>query len=93
MVLAKEVVRPEKPDGPPLFGKGMTLSVSHIARLTQMGVQSVVVEGRPVVMEGEETLEEQLKKLDARFARVEQDIVMEKLKIALQQHITRSMET
>lgn len=92
MILAKEVVRPEKPDGPPLFGKGMSLSASHIERLVQMGVQSIVVEGRPVVMEGDRSLEEQLQDLETRFARCEQDAFMQKLKAALQRYITRTME-
>ena len=91
MILAKEVVRPEKPDGPPLFGRGMTLSASHIERLAGMGIQSIVVEGRPVVMEGDESLEDQLKNLEERFLRCGQDAFMRKLKAALQRHITRMM--
>ena len=90
MVLAKEVVRPEKPDGPPLFGKGMALSSSHIERLAQMGIQFIVVEGRPVVMEGDLSTDEQLEKLEARFARCGTDPLMQTLKAAVERHIART---
>ena len=91
MILAKEVVRPEKPDGPPLFGKGMTLSAAHIERLAAMGIQSIVVEGRPVAMEGDESLDDQLKCLEERFVRSGQDAFMKKLQAAMQRHITKMM--
>ena len=91
MILAKEVVRPEKPDGPPLFGKGMALSATHIERLAGLGIQSIVVEGRPVVMEGDESLEVQLRNLEERFVRCGQDPFMQRLKGALQRHLTRMM--
>lgn len=92
MTLAKEVVRPDKPDGPPLFGKGMALTATHIERLANMGIQAIVVEGRPVAMEGEESLDTQLQQLDARFARAGQDPYMQKLFVALRSHITKMME-
>lgn len=89
MILAKEVVRVDRPDGPPLFGKGMVLSASHIERLANMGIQAIVVEGRPVDMEGDESLADQLNHLEARFARAGQDAFMQKLQAALRRHITR----
>ena len=92
MILAKEVVRPDKPDGPPLFGKEMVLSASHIERLASMGVQAIVVQGRPVSMEDDESLEEQLINLEARFTRVGQDAFMNKLKTTLIRHITKMMQ-
>jgi hypothetical protein len=91
MILAKEVVRPEKPEGPPLFGKGMTLSDTHIERLAGLGIQTIVVEGRPVVMEGDESLGDQLNNLEERFTRCGQDAFMQKLKAALQRHIAKMM--
>ena len=92
MVLAKEVVRPDKPDGPSLFGKGMALTTAHIERLGDMGIQAVVVEGRPVVMEGEESLEELLAKMEARFARVKGNAVMDKMSETMGRHLSKMME-
>jgi len=92
MVLAREVMRPEKPDGPPLFGKGAVLSASQIERLAAIGVRSVVVEGRPVVVEGEEPLDEQLRRLERRLSRASRDPFMERLRDALCRHLTRIME-
>ena len=93
MILAREVVRPDKPDSPALFGKGMTLSAAHIERLGQMGIHGIVVEGRPVAMEDDETLAVQLEKLEARFARAGQDVFMQKLQDVLRRHIMRMMGT
>jgi hypothetical protein len=91
MILAKEIVHPDKSNGPPLFGKGLRLSAAHIERLANIGIQAVVVEGRPVVMEGDAGLDDQLKSLEDRFVRCGQDPFMQQLKAALQRHITRML--
>jgi hypothetical protein len=91
MVLGKEVVRPERSAGPPLFGKGMTLSAAHIERLATMGIQAIVVEGGPVAIEGDASLEQQLNDLDERFSRWEYDAVMQKIKASLHRHINKLM--
>lgn len=91
MILAKEIVHPDKSNGPPLFGKGMRLSATHIERLANIGIQTVVVEGRPVVIEGDASLDDQLKCLDDRFIHCGQDPFMQRLKSALQRHITRML--
>ena len=56
-----------------------------------MGVQSVSVEGHPVKVEGDATLEDMLAKLDKRFSRVEDDDLMKKVKEMYRKQIFRSM--
>ena len=68
MVLAKDVLTPE---GRVLCGKGTVLSDSLIERLKKMEISHVLVEGHPVQVEGEKTLEEELRDIDVRFSRVE----------------------
>jgi hypothetical protein len=91
MVLARSVINPNSP-GVPVCGKGIPLTDSLIERLTQMGIQSVTVEGHPVVVEGESTLEEMLIKLDEKFRRLEGDSLMMKIKEIYKRRLIRSME-
>ncbi len=91
MILARDVKKPENPDGPPICGKGMALTGQLIERLKLMGIQMVVVEGHPVWMEGDKTVEEQLALLDRRFAKVCQEPLMAKLKEIYRAYITKSM--
>lgn len=91
MVLAKEIRPDDNPASSPLCGKGVTLSDSLISRLTSMGIQSVFVEGHPVMLEGEKTVEETLASLDKRFAKVSEDPLMQKLREIYQRQIIRSM--
>lgn len=93
MVLAREVLRPTRPNGPVLFGRGVTLNEAAIERLQQIGVEFITVKGRPVAMESDETLEEQLDKLNRRFHSVEHDPGMMKLKQLFRKQIMRSMGT
>ena len=67
MVLEQPVMRSDKPDGLPVFGKGIKLTQAGIERLKQIGVQAITVEGHPVVIEGEETLEQILADMEHRF--------------------------
>ena len=67
MVLAKEV---ETPDGRVLCGKGTALSPSIIARILKMDISHITVEGHPVAVEGEKTLEQELRDIEKRFSRV-----------------------
>ena len=92
MVLAKKVTRPDKPDGPALFGKDAELTDTLIDRLKQIGVAAITVEGHPIVMEGDESLEQQLGKLDNSFRFVEDDPYMMKIKEIIKKQIVRSME-
>ncbi len=91
MVLAQEIKNSDNPSGMTICGKGVKLTESLISRLTQMGVQSVSVEGHPVKVEGDATLEDMLAKLDKRFSRVEDDDLMKKVKEMYRKQIFRSM--
>ena len=92
MVLARNVTNPNSPNGAPICGKGIPLTDSLIDRLVRMGVQSIIVDGHPIVVEGESTLEEMLSKLDNRFRRVGEDPLMAKIKEIYKKRLTRSME-
>ncbi len=91
MVLAKEIKTDNNPASPPICGKGLVLTDSLLSRLTSMGVQSIVVEGHPVRLEGEKTLEETLDLLEKRFSKVSDDSLMVKLKEIYRRQIVRSM--
>lgn len=91
MVLAKEIKPDDNPASSPLCGKGVTLSDSLINRLTSMGIQSVFVEGHPIRLEGEKTLEETIEILDKRFAKVSEDPLMQKLREIYRKQTIRSM--
>ena len=68
MTLAKEILNPE---GLVLCGAGTALSPALIERLAGMDIVDVTVEGHPVNIEGEKTLQEELQEIDLRFHRVE----------------------
>lgn len=91
MVLAREIRSSNEPNARILCGKGVMLTESLISRLRQMGVESVNVEGHPVRMEGEQTVEDMLAALDQRFSRVAQDPAMMKIKEIYRRQILRSM--
>jgi hypothetical protein len=93
MVLAKDVLKPDASSAMPICGKGMVLTDSLIERMGRMGVARVTVQGHPVMVEGEATLEQQLARLDARFKRHEGDPLMRKMKEIYQRLIIRMMET
>jgi hypothetical protein len=80
MILAQDIKNPDNPEGPPLCGKGVTLTDSLLDRLQRMGIQSIAVEGHPVNIEGEKSLEEELEILDRRFRKVTDDPLMNKLR-------------
>jgi hypothetical protein len=91
MKLAKEVVRPENPSGPAICGKGMELTESLLDRLRNMGIRSVTVQGHPVWLEGDRTLEEMLEDLDRRFIHVAGDTLTGRLKNIYREYLLRSM--
>jgi len=91
MVLAKEIKSSDDPASMTLCGKDVTLTESLIERLQRMGIQSVTVEGHPVTVEGEATLEQMLSALDSRFLRVEGDSLMMRVKEMFRKQILRSM--
>jgi hypothetical protein len=91
MALARDIKNPDSPDGPPMCGKGVVLTEALISRLQQKNVQAITVEGRPVKVDGDKSLEELLQLLDRRFRRVVQDPLMIRLKEIYRQHLIRSL--
>ncbi len=90
MVLARDICREDAVAGPPICGKGMTLTVSLIERLKRMGVQTIIVEGRPVRMEDDKTQEELLDDLDRRFRKVADDPLTGNLKEIYRAYIAKA---
>ncbi|GLI37091.1 hypothetical protein KI811_14080 [Geobacter hydrogenophilus] len=91
MVLARDIRRADNPQGPPICGRGTTLTESLIERLKNLGIKSITVEGHPVVIEGEKTLEDLLADLDRRFGKVANVPLMMRLKEIYRRIIIRSM--
>lgn len=91
MVLAQEVRNNNKPSNMLICGKGVELTESLLDRLKKMGIQSVSVEGHPVMVEGEMTVQEMLASLDMRFSRVNNDVLMMKVKELYKKQLLRSM--
>lgn len=91
MVLARDVRRADNPQGPPICGRGTTLSRSLIERLRNLGITSIMVEGHPVTVEGEKTLDDLLADLDRRFSKVANVPLMARLKEMYRRNIVRSM--
>ncbi|MFZ5864113.1 MAG: hypothetical protein ACOYXR_14920 [Nitrospirota bacterium] len=91
MVLARDVTRPGVSQGPPICGQGTALTVALIERLARMEVASVVVEGHPVVVEGEPSPDEQVAALDRRFSRVGDDLLMARLKTIFRGRLLRTL--
>jgi hypothetical protein len=92
MVLAKEVRKEDDEISPPICGKGIVLTESLLSRLERMGIQALSVEGHPVTMEGDKTVDELLMALDKRFSKVMDDPIMIKLKDIYKETIIKSME-
>lgn len=67
MVLAKDV---ETPEGRVLCGKGTVLDQKLIDRLQRMEISHITVEGHPVAIEGEKTIDQELRDLEERFSKV-----------------------
>ncbi len=91
MVLAKEIKSSDDPSSMTICGKGVRLTESLIDRLRQMGIQTMTVEGHPVAVAGDASLEEMLAALDKRFIRVANDPLMTKIKELYRKQIERSM--
>lgn len=85
MILARDIATPE---GRVLCGKGTVLSEALLDRLRRMEISSLTVEGHPVDITGEPTLEEQLAALDARFSRVKDSKPLLYIKKALAKRLT-----
>ncbi|MFQ5579226.1 MAG: hypothetical protein ACE5FZ_01325 [Nitrospiria bacterium] len=92
MTLAKPVMRPDSESEMPVCGAGTVLTESLIDRMNQMGIASLIVQGHPVVIEGEETPEAKIKALDYRFRRVCTDPIMLRLKGIYKERLKRLAE-
>ena len=80
MKLAKPVMNDR---GMILCGPGTELTEQTIARLSEMDVKRIAVEGRPIDTGREEkSLSRQLEDLDVHFRRVDGDPLMKKIKNA-----------
>jgi len=91
MILARDVVRADNPNGPPICGKGVELTESLIERLRNLGVQSITVQGHPLALEGEKCLDDLLDDLEKRFRRVADDPLASRLKQIYRDYLVRSM--
>ena len=91
MILGQDIKSSEDPSAMTVCGKGVTLKESLIDRLRDMGIQTLTVEGHPVKMEGETSIEEMTAALDKRFSRVTNEPLMMKIKEIYRRHIQRSM--
>ncbi|MFY9397957.1 MAG: hypothetical protein WAR22_06285 [Desulfomonilia bacterium] len=91
MVLAKPVLNEA---GMPLCAEGTELTESIIDRLRRLNVPFLTLKGRPVDMgETEPSLQERISKLRERFAPVQGDPTMERVRVAIEQAvISESME-
>lgn len=67
MVLAKDVTTPE---GRVLCGKGTVLTQSLLDRFRKMELAQLTVDGHPVAMPGEKSLQEELQEIEERFSEV-----------------------
>ena len=77
MVLAKAV---ENDRGMTLYGEGTELTEKAIARLSNMEIERITVQGHPVDMgDGGQSLEGQIEALRNRFRKVRQDSLMRKI--------------
>lgn len=83
MVLAKEA---STEDGRVLCGPGTELTAEIIDRLARSGISAVSVEGHPVKLPGEKSLSQRIKDLDARFAKVKDDAVLNALMKLIAEH-------
>ncbi|MCS7278952.1 MAG: hypothetical protein NZ530_02700 [Thermodesulfobacteriaceae bacterium] len=68
-------------NGRVLCGKGIELTEEHIKRFYELGVNFVTVEGHPVNLPWEKTLEEELQALNKRFEGIKDPTLLEIKKI------------
>ncbi|MDG4476238.1 hypothetical protein [Thiovibrio frasassiensis] len=87
MVLGKEILNPE---GMVLCGAGTPLTPALIERLINMDVVDITVEGHPVILGDEKTLQEELHEIDLRFQRVEDIAPLMYLKKRIQAKLAAS---
>jgi len=92
MVLAKEVFQRGSASTLPMCGKGVVLTEVLIERMIRLEIQTLSVEGHPVELPGELSLEEQLDRLDRRFQKVENEPRMIRIKEMFKKSFMKSRE-
>lgn len=60
-----------------LCGKGIEITAEMLKRFEELGVSYVTVEGTPVKLPWEKTLEEELEALEARFQGVKEETLLQ----------------
>jgi len=91
MVLAREVCRSDSTSNVPICGKNVMITSELIRRFDLMGIKSLYVKGRPIVQEGQPSLETMLKDLDCRFNIVRNDHLTMKVHEIYTAYLKRSM--
>ncbi|HXE96958.1 MAG TPA: hypothetical protein VN642_11165 [Dongiaceae bacterium] len=91
MTLARDVFRGNSPSGIPVCGKGTVLTDVLIKRLENMDVQTVYVEGHPVLEEGELSFDDHLRELDGRFIKTLHEPLNAMLYNIYKAHLIKSM--
>lgn len=90
MKLAKPVTNKR---GMPLCGAGTELTEAILARLSDVGVEQITVEGHPVdTGQNEKTVSQQIDELHARFKHVESNPLMMKIKNILLERLQERSE-
>jgi hypothetical protein len=92
MVLAREVSRSDNSSNIPLCGKDVVLTDELIKRFDRVDIQYIYVQGRPVKLDGEATLESMLEGLEQRFEKVRNQPLMDNIFEVYAAHIRQSME-
>jgi len=81
MVLARDVYQPGAAASTmAMCGKGVRLTEALINRMTRMEVKLICVEGHPVELPGEISVEEELEKLEHRYEKVKNEPRMARVK-------------
>jgi hypothetical protein len=91
MVLARELHRNDSKTGMPICGKQTVLTAALIARLDNLAIKTLYVEGHPVWAEGDRSLDDMLLDLDRRFEKVRHDPLTSKLYDIYVEFLKRSM--
>jgi len=90
MVLAKPII---SETGMPLCGEETVLTESIIARLKKMQITSITLKGTPVDSGAKQASNaECVKELNARFSKIKNDPLMDKLKAAIENALVAQNE-
>ena len=91
MTLARDIFRGDMPVGMPICGKGTELTDALIARLADMDIHTVHVDGHPVWEAGDSSLDDLLGKLEVRFSKTHHEPLNMMLHDIYKVYLTKSM--